>query len=131
MESKRVGNARASVLIVEDDPTILEILTEGLGDEGYRATGATALGEAIAALRAGRYDLVLSDAFRPTAVDAPVEQWRPLESLRDAAGDTPIIIVTAHRLDDYADYRARGFAAVLAKPFDLDRLFETVRGVLA
>jgi DNA-binding NtrC family response regulator len=41
-----------------------------------------------------------------------------------------VVIVTAHRTDGYADFRARGFAAVLGKPFDLDQLYETVRRVL-
>lgn len=120
----------ATVLIVEDDPTILEILREGLADEGYRSTGTTNLADAVAALRAGRYDVVLTDAFRPTMLDALDCQWATLEPLRLAAGTTPIVIVTAHRRDDYADYREHGFAAVLGKPFDLDQLYDTVRRVV-
>jgi CheY-like chemotaxis protein len=119
------------VLIIEDDPTILDIMREGLADEGYRSTGTTNLPDAIAALRAGHYDVVLTDAFRPTTLDATDGQWATLETLRLAAGPTPVVIVTAHRIEDYADYQNHGFAAVLGKPFDLDQLYETVRRVLA
>ena len=70
MEIERVQIRPASILIVEDDPTILEILIEGLADEGYTAAGVTSMDEAIGALRARRYDLVLSDAFRPTTAES-------------------------------------------------------------
>ena len=90
----------------------------------------TNLGDAIAALRAGRYAVVLIDAFRPTALDAPEGQWDVLEALRLAAGATPVVIVTAHRTGDYADFRERGFAAIVGKPFDLDQLYRTVRRVV-
>jgi DNA-binding response OmpR family regulator len=125
-----VTNPPARVLVVEDDPTILEIIKEGLADEGYASTGVTNLSDALAALRAGRYDAILTDALRPLTANSPEDHWHPLAAVRAAAETTPVVIVTAHRLDDYADFRERGFAALLGKPFDLDQLYATVRGVL-
>ena len=125
-----MGNLPARVLIVEDDSTILDIMCEELADEGYRSTGTTNLPDAIAALQAGHYDVVLTDAFRPTTLDVTDDQWAALEPLRCAAGPTPIVIVTAHRIEDYTDSEDHGFAAVLGKPFDLDQLYGTVRRVL-
>jgi hypothetical protein len=46
------------------------------------------------------------------------------------AGTTPIVIVIAHRTEEFADYQDRGYTAVLGKPSDLDQLYETARRAL-
>ena len=125
-----VGSPPPTVLVIEDDPNILDILLEGLSDEGYRTVGAANLADAVAGLAMGRFDVILADAFRPLGLVVAGEQWAILESLRRAARATPIVIITAHEISDYADFREHGFAGVLAKPFDLDELYAAVRRVL-
>ncbi len=120
-----------TILVIEDDPNILDILLEGLVDEGYRPVGATGPEEAVSLLTAASFDLILTDAFRPAGLVESEGRWGTLAGVCAAAGTTPIVIVTAHQLDEYADFRARGFAALLAKPFDLHELYEVVRRTLA
>ena len=50
------------ILLVEDDPDLLALLTEVLEDEGYRVSGATQRQQARAALRKGNVDLLIADS---------------------------------------------------------------------
>ena len=50
------------ILLVEDDPDLLSLLTEVLEDEGYRVRGASRRQEARAALRKGDDDLLIADS---------------------------------------------------------------------
>jgi two-component system response regulator CpxR len=50
------------ILLVEDDPDLLSLLTEVLEDEGYRVSGASRREQARAALRKGDVDLLIADS---------------------------------------------------------------------
>ena len=50
------------ILLVEDDPDLLSLLTEVLEGEGYRVTGASGRQQARAALRKGDVDLLIADS---------------------------------------------------------------------
>jgi DNA-binding response OmpR family regulator len=50
------------ILLVEDDPDLLSLLTEVLEDEGYRVSGASCRQQARAALRKGDVDLLIADS---------------------------------------------------------------------
>ena len=50
------------ILLVEDDPDLLALLTEVLEDEGYRVSGATQRQQARAVLRKGDVDLLIADS---------------------------------------------------------------------
>lgn len=84
---------------------------------------AAAHADALVALAAFRFALVLADTAGATAADP----WSGLEAVRDAAGDTPVVVFSAHHPRVFADFHERGFAGLVAKPFDLDTLLATVR----
>lgn len=109
-----------AILLIEDDPDIGDLIVELLRDEGYETTVAATPAASVGLLAAQRFDLVLSDAFAENEFAA--NRWGTLERIRRAAGAVPVIICTAHRADQFAGYAARGFAALLEKPFDLDDL---------
>ncbi len=100
-----------TILLIEDDRAIRELLEECLGGEGYAVTTATDGAAARDALA----------EQRPHA-----ERWAQLEAIRRAAHGAPTIICTAHRANTYADYAARGFSALLTKPFDLEALLAVI-----
>ncbi len=115
---------RRAILLIEDDPTIGALLDEYLSGEGYSVTTALDAAAALVALAARPFDLIVADALaeqRP-----PAERWTRLEAIQRAARGTPIIICTAHRASDYADYTARGFSALITKPFDLEALLASI-----
>ena len=122
---------RPRVLVVEDHPAAADMLVDVLGDEGYAVVAAVGLAAAEAALAAGRFDLVLCDSLRRSTTGLLRERWAALERVLDLAGRAPVVVLTAYRPDFFADWRARGFAELLPKPFGLDELLATVRRHLA
>ncbi len=115
----------ASILVVEDSPSITLILRLVLEGEGYQVTAATSVAEAVEALHRSRVDLVLSDAFSQTAEGA-LESIAPLLA---AAGNVPVALMTGHTLSREA-VLAHGLCALIRKPFDLDTLLRQVQTCL-
>ena len=122
---------RERILVVEDHAPAAEMVADFLGDEGYDVVAAVELPAAEAALAARRFDLVLCDSLRRSTTGLLTDRWAALERVRDLAGDAPVVLLTAYRPDYFADWRERGFAALLPKPFRLDELLATVRRHLA
>ena len=117
-----------TLLVVDDDPTILEVLRAVLADDGYRVLVAPTIDLALDLLRAFRVQLVLVDAFRDHADPDP---WANLDRIRARARETPVVIVSAHSEKSFTGYAQRGFADLLTKPFDLDELSALVRQTIA
>ncbi|WP_449315349.1 response regulator transcription factor [Rubneribacter sp.] len=117
---------QASVLIVEDDAGISEIVAEHLGRAGYACTQAFSGTEARLVLenarqRGVRFDVVVCDLMLP---GLPGEELVRL--IRAADEDTPIVVTSARSAaSDKIDLLKLGADDYLAKPFDLDEL--TVR----
>jgi DNA-binding response OmpR family regulator len=123
-----VVSHRGSILVIDDDPSILGLAREVLTDEGYRVVAAPTHDAALALLRSATFDLVLSDTG---GADGTGEaRWAEPERILAEAGAAPVLVFSAHRADAFDGYRERGFAGVVTKPFDLDELLETVQVVL-
>jgi CheY-like chemotaxis protein len=115
---------RARILIVEDDVAIRQTVAELLEDEGYQVDCAVNGADALALLeRSEAPALILLDLMMPV-----MDGWSFRESQRrdPRLASIPTVVVTAsnpadpHTADDLAP------DAFLAKPFDLDRLIDTV-----
>lgn len=114
-----------AVLVVEDDPAVRAVVVEALHDEGYPVRVARDGVEAITALREGapppdRLCLVLLDMMLPKADGVDV-----LRALTDLGAYVPVVAMSADRAR-LTEARANGAQATVAKPFDLDRLVQTV-----
>jgi len=114
------------VLIIEDDPILLDSLTRAMRAAGY-ATDQAGDGElALGLLRGGGFDLVILDLGLPR-----VDGLQVLSRARAAGCRAPVIILTAR---DGIDDRVRGLDLgaddYLAKPFSLSELEARVRALL-
>ena len=87
----RAGSSRGSVLVVEDEPTIAEVLARYLDRAGYEAQTAADGPAAVAAAHAGRPDLVVLDLILP-GFDG-LEVMRRLHA--DLDGRVAVIVLTA------------------------------------
>ena len=125
MPHARTHRSSPAILVIEDHDDIRALLAELLREEGYCVLAAADHAEALVLLRAIRVALVLADPAARGADDPA--RWDGLERLRAAAGDAPVAICTAHLPEAFADFAARGFAALLPKPFDADELLAAVR----
>lgn len=82
--------------------------------------------DAIALLTEVAFDVVITDGFSAN----PAAVFTTAQALREAAGATPVALFTAHKLELDAALAA-GFAGLIEKPFDLERLEQSVRALLS
>ena len=113
------------VLVVDDEPDIRTFVRLALEDEGYGVVTAANGAEALEVLRATNPSLILLDLRMP-GMDGRefVAAYRERES-HAASPPVPIILVSASRLPE-VDPEEFGADGVLHKPFDVDRLLESV-----
>jgi PAS domain S-box-containing protein len=118
------------ILVVDDDPEAREVLSTLLLAQGASVTSAASVAEALACLRAGLPEVVLSDIAMPE-VDGYglVERVRALADPR--AARLPIVALTAFAsLSDRNEALEGGFTAYLTKPVDPGELTRTLAGVV-
>jgi two-component system, OmpR family, alkaline phosphatase synthesis response regulator PhoP len=119
----------ASVLIVEDEESILLSLEFLLGKEGYAVTTARDGAEALRLLEQSVHDLVLLDVMLPL-IDG-FELCATMRAMPALAG-TRIMLVTARgREAEIARGLALGADTYLTKPFSTRELMDRVRALLA
>jgi two-component system, OmpR family, response regulator len=121
----------ASVLIVEDEPGIADILRITLKYNGFTVHSASTGREALAAAREHRPDLVLLDVMLPDGNGWEV--CRTLRAERAAAGedDLGVIFVTARDAPrDVVAGLALGGDDYITKPFGVDEVVARVHAVL-
>jgi DNA-binding NtrC family response regulator len=106
---------RATILVVDEDVKFAASLRELLMAAGYRVLTAASSSAAVAALRAFRVQVVITDTLRHSPA---AERWSALDAILAAAGDTPCILCTAQDASEYADYAAHGRVALLHKPLE-------------
>jgi two-component system, chemotaxis family, chemotaxis protein CheY len=108
------------VLVVDDDPDILDALSEILEAEGYEVQRARNGREALQRLEQGHPNLILLDLMMPV-----MDGWEFARSL-DPRARPPIVVLSADR---NVSIKAREIGALgwLAKPFELSELLSVVR----
>ena len=114
-----------SVLVVEDDKNIRELLQLYLEKAGYAVTVAEDGAQGLTKFRAIKPDLVLLDVMMPV-----MDGWSVCKSIR-ADGDTPVIMLTAKsELDDkIAGFRS-GADDYITKPFEMREVLARIEAVL-
>ncbi|WP_066801215.1 response regulator transcription factor [Moraxella oblonga] len=111
------------VLLVEDDKMIGEVFAEALTDEAYTVDWVKDGSQALTALHAQPYDMVLLDLGLPK-----VDGMTVLRTLRTEGNNVPVLILTAR---DEVSARIQGLDAgaddYVIKPFDLGEVFARMR----
>jgi len=116
--------ASGAILIVDDDPTILEVVADLLDLEGYPVATASNGAEALRALGRGVPRLVLLDMRMPV-----LDGWGFARAARAAGHQLRIVVMSAaHDVQQWAE--EIGAAGHVAKPFEMDELLDEVRRVL-
>ena len=105
------SRAQQSVLVVDDDPAYLELVSAVLASTGYRITGAGDGHAALAAVRRGGRGVILLDLHLPDT-----EGLELFESLRAAGPDTRIIVMTGDpKLDSVVNATRAGAFDFISK----------------
>ena len=114
-----------SVLIVEDDPNIRELLQLYLEKDGYAVTLAADGGQGLEKFRAIKPNLVLLDVMMPV-----MDGWAVCKAIR-AEGNTPVIMLTAKgETDDKVTGLKAGADDSITKPFEMKELLARIEAVL-
>ena len=110
----------ATVLVVDDEPAIREVIATLLEDEGYLVRHAKDGLEALDSINDDEIDLIVSDVVMPRLDGASL-----VRKLRRRGHVMPVVLMSAV----YADVDLPGVRFV-PKPFEIDRLLCTVASAL-
>jgi PAS domain S-box-containing protein len=123
---RSLDGSRARVLLVDDEPEILEATGQVLREWGYTVDEACDAQTALTLARNAKPDLMIIDLMMPV-----IDGWTLIRRLREenVAADVPLVVFSADR--DASD-NARNVAAdaALRKPFELEELQEVVERLL-
>lgn len=121
-----MSSQKATVLIVDDEPTVTELLSEDLAEQGYDCSSTYSGDDALARLAMGNIDVVLLDLYLPGIYGIDV--------LREIAATYPrtaVIIVTAVGDTQTAvEAMKMGASDYITKPFKLDRVNASIEKAL-
>jgi DNA-binding LytR/AlgR family response regulator len=116
-----------NVLVVDDDPAIVEMIRLGLGLDGMNVLSASDGAEALEVLAREPVDVILLDIMMPR-----VDGWMALMEIRNGAetADIPVIMLTA-KTQDLAKILAfkQGVQQYVTKPFNIQELAARVRSL--
>jgi len=111
-----------SVLVVDDDAAMREMVVSLLEDEGIRAVAAESADEAIKRLGESDYDVVLSDIRMPGRTGIEM-----LGGIRELRPNTPVVLMTAFgSIDSAVEAMQAGAFDYVTKPFKRDALLVTL-----
>jgi two-component system phosphate regulon response regulator PhoB len=118
----------ATILIVEDETDLSELMRYNLEAEGFRVMGAESGDEAVERIRDGVPDLILLDWMLPGLSGIELcRRWRA----REETARTPIIMITARGEEEE---RVRGLATgaddYVVKPFSIPELLARINALL-
>jgi two-component system response regulator GlrR len=119
--------APARILLVDDDPDLLRLLSMRLSASGYGVTGVNSAEEALSRLALEPPALVISDVRLPQRDGLSL-----FDEIREQYPALPVILLTAHgTIPDAVEATARGAFAYLTKPFDSKILLDKIAQALA
>ena len=116
----------ARLLVVEDEPNILELLSASLRYAGFDVLTATGGSEAVQAAQRHRPDLIVLDVMLPD-----MDGFDVVRRLRGGGARIPVLFLTAR---DAMEDKVRGLTLggddYVTKPFSLEEVIARIRAVL-
>src|SRR5512132_4692468 len=118
--------ASADILLVDDDPDLLKLISLRLTSTGYRVRTADSGETALAALAVARPAAVITDLRMPG-----IDGLQLFAAIHRQHPALPVIILTAHgTIPDAVSATQRGVFGFLTKPFDTQELLQLVASAL-
>lgn len=118
--------AEARLLVVEDDPNILELLSASLRFAGFEVATASTGSEGVTTALRSHPDLVVLDVMLPD-----LDGFEVIKLMRAEGARCPVVFLTAR---DTTDDKIRGLTLggddYVTKPFSLEELTARIRAVL-
>ena len=126
MHGAEALSVKSTILVVDDDPHILEVLEARLSSAGFGVLTAGGAAEALEAIKFRTVDLLISDIRMPGM--GGMELLREVLALKPSL---PVFFLTAYgTIPDAVGAVKAGAVDYLTKPFDGRELLAKVRGIL-
>lgn len=134
MDAKKRNRILAQLLIIDDDPVVLQFLTDALSEAGHAVTSAADGWQAMKCFRPRFHELVITDVCMPQVDGSDL-----LRVLRREVPDIPVLVITAYAAIEKGDatastqelMQALGATRFLTKPFTVGALLAAVDECLA
>ncbi len=121
---------KTSILYIEDDPEMIDLVALILNRQGYEVTGANGGRKGLELASSSRPDLVLLDLMMPD-----MDGWDVYHQLKSSefTRNIPVIIITARSqtIDQVLGIQIAKVDDYIIKPFRPDELIESVKKVLS
>ena len=114
------AGASSRILVVDDEPFIVQLVADMLSEEGYKVDTAANGLLALEQIRQHPYDLILSDLRMP-ALDG-LALYRELEQNWPDLLNRIIFVSGTIEQPEYRSFLKETGVPILPKPFDLDEL---------
>ena len=114
------------ILIAEDDRELRQLFSHVLSRNGYTVTGVSNGQEALDAMDADFYDMIISDIMMPV-----MDGYELVQQLRDVGNTTPVLMITAK--DAFDDMRLgfqSGVDDYMVKPINVNEMVLLVQALL-
>jgi len=118
--------AKKRVLVVDDQPGILDLLADVLLTSGYEVDVATNGQKAMVALSQGCFDLVISDLHMPQWSGLDLLHWMKANDRKEKV----IVMTGSADYQELMDGELYPVEALLRKPFRIPAFLETVESLL-
>jgi two-component system OmpR family response regulator len=123
---RRADGSPIRVLVVDDEPTLTDLLSMALRYEGWEVKTAPDGRAAIALARDFKPDAIVLDIMLPD-----IDGLQVLQRVRSDGGDTAVLFLTAKdSLDDRIAGLTAGGDDYVTKPFSLEELVARLRGLI-
>jgi DNA-binding NtrC family response regulator len=115
-----------SILIIDDERAIRNVLKDILGNEGYKVDEAADGEEGWKKFSSATYDVVLCDIKMPK-----MDGLEFLQKANELNADVPVIMISGHgNIETAVDAVKKGAFDYISKPPDLNRLLITIRNAM-
>lgn len=126
--SSYTGSLPQDILVIDDDPMLLNIVKEMLERNGITCTICTTAKDVVKAMRSQNYDLLLSDIQMPGT-----NGFELLALLRNSnignSRTIPVVAMTARGDRDKEAFLSTGFTNCIYKPFSSSELLSLISGI--
>ncbi len=120
------GSSSYRLLLVEDDPEILNLLRDMLRLKGHRVVAVGDGEKALDIIASSDFDLVLTDLGMPV-----ISGWEIAKRAKEKNPNLPVVMITGWGAQyEDAELASRGVDLILAKPLSWDKLLSSIEKLL-
>jgi len=126
-EAEKVEGAR--ILVIDDEPTILQYLSQVLTNEGHEVETVDNASDALEKIKSKRYNLILLDIKLPGM--SGIELYEKLRKVAESLARRVVFITGDVMGVDTKEFLSKTKAPYITKPFDAEQLKRDINRILS